>query len=352
MQSSFTIPSQVPNAVAVLAKYYTKNGNNSLARLLSAATVKVDEEVFFDNWNGGQHGHDVRLQIPHETFLDFFDSKAETEKQIKDQLSQIVSSSDEFILNVFLEAAEEEANSFLQPISIKSEIHKDNLTTSIASYQTDVVKRIWKSEKNFRVFLSHKSEFKKETSALAQKLSAYGISAFVAHTDIEPTKPWQNEIEHALKTMHGLVALISEGFHESEWTNQEIGYAMGRNIPIIPVKTPYDPRGFLGTIQAIPWNVPDLPLKLAIHFLSEQAMLDSYIDAVANSNSYDKSSTLGKLLPHIESLSEEQSKKLKEAYHNNSQIRDSYAFNGKYSSQYGLGLEFHLQRIFGKTFKL
>ncbi len=43
----------------------------------------------------------------------------------------------------------------------------------------------------FRLFLSHLSEFKQKTAALQEALRPYGITAFVAHEDIEPTKEWQ-----------------------------------------------------------------------------------------------------------------------------------------------------------------
>jgi nucleoside 2-deoxyribosyltransferase len=54
-------------------------------------------------------------------------------------------------------------------------------------------------------------------------------------TNIEPTKEWQNEIEAALSTCDALVALLHPGFHVSMWTDQEIGYAMGRGIPVYSV---------------------------------------------------------------------------------------------------------------------
>src|SRR5262245_36594674 len=47
---------------------------------------------------------------------------------------------------------------------------------------------------HFRLFLSHLSSFKKTTAALQASLRRFGISAFVAHVDIEPTREWQDEI--------------------------------------------------------------------------------------------------------------------------------------------------------------
>jgi len=61
----------------------------------------------------------------------------------------------------------------------------------------------WK-QNQYKLFLSHISSYKKETAELQKSLEYYGISAFVAHEDIAPTKEWQSEIEKALATMDGL----------------------------------------------------------------------------------------------------------------------------------------------------
>src|SRR4051812_48308973 len=46
-----------------------------------------------------------------------------------------------------------------------------------------------------RLFISHLAIHRKEASEIKIALQAYGVSAFVAHNDIEPTSEWQNEIE-------------------------------------------------------------------------------------------------------------------------------------------------------------
>ena len=49
-----------------------------------------------------------------------------------------------------------------------------------------------------------------------------------------------------------LVALLTSGFHESEWTDQEVGVAIGRDVPVVPVKLGEIPYGFIGKFQALP----------------------------------------------------------------------------------------------------
>lgn len=101
----------------------------------------------------------------------------------------------------------------------------------------------------FRLFLSHVSSFKKTTAALQKALRSYGISAFVAHEDIEPTREWQDEIEKALLSMDALAAILTPDFHESKWTDQEIGVAIGRELLVIPIRHGLDPYGFIGKYQ-------------------------------------------------------------------------------------------------------
>ncbi len=108
----------------------------------------------------------------------------------------------------------------------------------------------WK-EGYFRLFLSHISSFKKTTSLLQKNLLPFGISGFVAHEYIVPTKEWQTEIEKALYTMDSFVAILMDGFKESNWCDQEVGAALGRNVLIIPLRRGLDPYGFLGKYQGL-----------------------------------------------------------------------------------------------------
>jgi hypothetical protein len=52
---------------------------------------------------------------------------------------------------------------------------------------------------------------KDEATAMRLKecLGAYGITGFVAHEDIEPSRVWQTEIERALFAMDALVDATS-----------------------------------------------------------------------------------------------------------------------------------------------
>ena len=126
-------------------------------------------------------------------------------------------------------------------------------------FQTDKVQytdgelKFWKSG-HFKLFVSHISSFKVNVSHLKDALLPFGISSFVAHEDIEPTKEWMIEIEKALVSMDAMVALIIPGFHESNWTDHEIGIAIGKQKLVIPITKEIDPYGFLSKYQGFKAN--------------------------------------------------------------------------------------------------
>jgi nucleoside 2-deoxyribosyltransferase len=105
-----------------------------------------------------------------------------------------------------------------------------------------------------RLFVSHLATKRNFAAELQEALLAYGISCFIAHNDIEPTQEWQTQIETALATCDALVAMLHENFHASNWTDQEIGFAMGRGVPAFAVRFGQDPYGFIGRFQAFNGN--------------------------------------------------------------------------------------------------
>ena len=102
----------------------------------------------------------------------------------------------------------------------------------------------------YRLFLSHLSAHKAFSAEIQESLLHFGISAFVAHNDIEPTLEWQAQIETALSTADSLIALLHPSFHSSNWTDQEVGFAMGRGIPVFAIHFGQSPYGFIGRFQA------------------------------------------------------------------------------------------------------
>lgn len=110
----------------------------------------------------------------------------------------------------------------------------------------------WRGTTRFRLFISHISADKIIATRLKDALGAYDIAGFVAHEDIHPTLAWQDEIERGLQTMDAMVAVHTKGFSASFWTQQEIGFALGRGVKVISFKFGEDPTGFISKHQALP----------------------------------------------------------------------------------------------------
>jgi TIR domain len=110
---------------------------------------------------------------------------------------------------------------------------------------------VWNETSDFRVFISHVSAHKDKAMKLRVCLEPYAISGFVAHEDIEPTKPWEEELRRGLHAMDALVSMHTPGFSMSNWTQQEIGFAIGRGKKVIAFHMGEDPTGFLSKEQAL-----------------------------------------------------------------------------------------------------
>ena len=151
----------------------------------------------------------------------------------------------------------------------------------------------WKDE-HLRLFISHLAERKIDATNLKTWLHAYNISGFIAHIDIEPAKKWQAEIELALSTADALVALLTPGFPQSKWTDQEVGFALGRGLLVISLKMGLDPYGFMGHEQALPWGgdslaqpVADQIFKILVkHKQTQKRMSESLVSRFENSDTF------------------------------------------------------------------
>ena len=112
--------------------------------------------------------------------------------------------------------------------------------------------KLWADDWKFRLFISHVSAHKDRATRLRSCLAPFHISGFVAHEDITPTTLWEAEIQRALHTMDAFLAIHTDGFSKSVWTQQEIGFAVARGVRIISFKMGEDPTGFIGKQQALP----------------------------------------------------------------------------------------------------
>lgn len=186
----------------------------------------------------------------------------------------------------------------------------------------------WK-EGNVRLFISHLAKKKEAASLLRDELAKMAISGFVAHSDISPSKEWQQEIETALHTCDGLVALMEVGFHKSYWTDHEVGFVFGRRLPVIPINMGEDPYGFLAKFQAHRFHdVEKLGDTIFKIFLNDprttKKMSEALVRQFERSGSFALASQNLKLLRKIRYWDESLIERLRFAAKNNDQIRGSF----------------------------
>jgi hypothetical protein len=105
---------------------------------------------------------------------------------------------------------------------------------------------------HIRLFLTHTHSNKVLAKEVRDRLLLYGIDTFVAHEMIEVSKEWQEEIELALATCDALAALVTKDLINSAYCDQEVGFAMGRRIVVIPVRQEADPHGFFAKYHGAP----------------------------------------------------------------------------------------------------
>lgn len=180
---------------------------------------------------------------------------------------------------------------------------------------TDEAARVdlWRPSAAPRVFLSHLAKDREEVHELARVLKMIGFACFVAHDEIRPSRSWLREIERALNSCEILVGYITEGFSESEWTDQEVGWALGRGLVAIPVVAGGPmPYGFLGTYQAIKRGPDDhIGLGRRVFASIVDATFDGqrpYAEAIVPkvaplvTNAFSRSTSAGKAAEHFELL--------------------------------------------------
>lgn len=322
----FSLPRKLDSYLRMLSHRYDRPESTLLREIVVNGAISIHEGWEYDNWNGGTYGHAVTLTVSEELYMRLLDAKEEIRRQIAVDLNKLDSSEHEHISEVFIEMEPTDNDDWRE----QTGIYRSRAGTPAIA--REALQRIW-GKGHVRVFLSHKSTVKENTAKLKQSLSLCGITAFVAHEDIEPTEEWQREIERALFSMDALVALLSSDFHDSNWTDQEIGVAIGRGVPHIAVRLGMDPYGLMGKRQGVggcSWSDPDgiavQVFRLLYKRLPDKSRLfECALSAYNASSSWEDSGwKVEHLLTLFESLTSDQVTRLLGAYRTNKWNRNSF----------------------------
>lgn len=168
-------------------------------------------------------------------------------------------------------------------------------------------------------------------SELKWELKQYGVSGFVAHEDIAPSLEWQEEIEVALRSMDAMAALLTPEFHDSSWTDQEVGVAIGRGVLVIPVRLPVVPYGFMAKIQALRGDLSrPAPLASALVDIlltrprTATGMRTALVVALERSSSWASSKTVSTKIEAAGGFTAEQLARIEAAIIANDEVNGSF----------------------------
>lgn len=218
-------------------KKYLSNILPTVKDLLLSQGHKQESEVLLSS--------NMIYEENYDDFGNNYDSiiiDVQTEKYVSLKKYKSINEVENIILSAFNEATK--GGRTLNNITIRP-----NSNVQVTLFESGTY-RGWRNG-YFRMFISHITSKKQQASSLKVALEDYGITSFVAHEDINPTREWQKEIQRALNSMDCMSAMLYDGFHKSHWCDQEVGIALGRSITVLPLILDYDPYGFLGEYQGI-----------------------------------------------------------------------------------------------------
>lgn len=298
---------------ATLVRALDLKGLAGESELIRAAEIDITHEGH-DNWNGGIDFYAINLRIPLELFV-------KHEERLKEREDRILQTAKALWRG---QTGEEIASVVVYPASLTAHGTKQ-ITGGNA-----LLPPFWTPGK-FRLFLTHCASYKAEVAQLQSALAPLGVSAFVAHADIEPTKQWEQEIERALQTMEALAAMLTSDFPQSRWCDQEVGIALGQGKLVIPIKVDIDPYGFLAKHQALraprgalETAAPPIMDVLLKHPGTMVSMTNAVVGAFAEAWNFATAKTLVGVLETLPQLSKEQATVIAQAVEENGQVHDAW----------------------------
>jgi hypothetical protein len=303
-------PKPVEDVVATLMEIYRHQGQPDIVEILESASARF-ELTDQDNWNGGTYTYALMLDIPVALFASAESKLQEVEKGIHSKLTTI---------------CRDLSNDHIGSVTITPLTSKSTSIGPRPKPADGEVRHIWE-DGFFRLFLSHVSAHKVAVANLKRELQMRGIAAFVAHEDITPSLEWQSEIELALRSMHALAALLTPDFHPSNWADQEVGFALGKGILVVPVRLGCDPYGFIGKVQGLSGSL-EQPVRLSTllsnillnHPTTHRHMRKGLVSAFAAAGSYSDAISLSKVISTVTDFTEEEKALIQRACRENGQV--------------------------------
>lgn len=191
-----------------------------------------------------------------------------------------------------------------------------------------IEKDIWRKD-SYKVYLSHLQSNKLQSLVLSNELKKYGISCYLPRVNEILSDEWQNRSESALQTCDSLLVLLKTGMINSYKVNSEIGFSIGKEIPLVQCKLDSSVSyGLLRRVKEIKSNdIKEMAEKYFNYLISNKKtkvkVANSLISMFENSNSF-KSARLNMAIVEKNSYwDDDLLKRLEFSIKNNTQIKCS-----------------------------
>jgi len=102
----------------------------------------------------------------------------------------------------------------------------------------------------YRVFISYSRDQKELAQRVRAHLERIGAKP-MSDADIRKGAKFSDEIRHQISCAHVFVPILTSKSESRPWVHQEIGYAMGLKVPILPLALDRLPKGMAEQIQAV-----------------------------------------------------------------------------------------------------
>lgn len=304
-------PTPASDVVATLRELYRAQKDSELVDLLARAHPWIDA-TDYDNWNGGTTFYRLNLDLPVSLFAQLEPRIPEIEQTLQ-QKTRL--------------AFKNVGNHVISAVTVTPAIVKAAHDRVPGGTEAD---HLWGSG-TLKLFLSHIADHRGAVGELKTELASLGVAAFVAHQDITPSLEWQAEIEKALSSMDAMVAVLTHGFPESNWTDQEIGWALARGIVLIPVRIDVTPYGFMGRHQALTGRFTDVAglarrivLLLVGRPETQARATEALVRAIEEAQSWAGAKAASSVAVEVASFSQTQIERILAAIDENPEVHNAF----------------------------
>ena len=184
-----------------------------------------------------------------------------------------------------------------------------------------------------KTFLSYHTEDKEKAKTVKTELEKAGIGCFLAPYDIPAGTKFREVLFKEIKSCNAFIPLISENYHTSGYSDQELGIALGIGKPVIPLCIDStSPYGFIEGYQCVCSNDGDIASaipKLA-KSISEftPSSIEKYADLriknLSEASSFASAAYWARQLENVSEFTNEQLQKITDVLHTNDQVSGSW----------------------------